>query len=411
MIVAQPRPDETETIAALRALNVLDTKPEVAFDALVRAASLVCGAPISLISLVDVNRQWFKANVGLPGVTETSRDSSFCAHAVLGETLFEVPDASRDPRFADNPLVLGDPHIRFYAGIPLRLHDGRKVGSLCVIDRQPRQLSAQQREVLKALGEAAAHALEGRRAMEATAAAAMEIAQSEALLAEERQRLAAVIDAANVGTWEINLLTGEARVSERWAQITGETVAELGPLTIQNGMGRVHPDDAERVRRTFTEHVKGTSDRYSTELRVRHKDGRWVPVVDHARVMSRTADGQVKWVVGARIDVERRKQSEERLRRSEDFLRRTGRVAGVGGWELDVATRKVTWSDETALIHGKPAGYQPTFEEARSYYTPEALAEIGAAVDRCLAGGPGWDLELPQTRADGVPIWIRSVGS
>ena len=124
---APDRPDESATLAALRRLQVLDTGPEAQFDALVEAASLLCGVPISLISLVDSDRQWFKANVGLPGVTETPREQAFCAHAVLGDELFEVPDASADPRFADNPLVAGQPDIRFYAGVPLRLRSGHKV--------------------------------------------------------------------------------------------------------------------------------------------------------------------------------------------------------------------------------------------------------------------------------------------
>lgn len=137
---AEKRDNEAATLAALHALEVLDTGPEAEFDALVRAASTICGVPISLISLIDAERQWFKANVGLPGVSETPRDVAFCAHAVLGDEIFEVPDATRDARFADNPLVAGQPAIRFYAGAPIRLTDGSRVGTLCVIDREPRVL-------------------------------------------------------------------------------------------------------------------------------------------------------------------------------------------------------------------------------------------------------------------------------
>lgn len=140
MQAAKPRDDEAESLEALRALEVLDSAPEAEFDGLARAASLTCGTPIALISLVDVERQWFKANIGLAGVTETPREMAFCAHAVLGDELFEVPDAALDPRFADNPLVAGDPNIRFYAGAPVRLSDGHRVGTLCIVDRLPRQL-------------------------------------------------------------------------------------------------------------------------------------------------------------------------------------------------------------------------------------------------------------------------------
>ncbi|MET0280968.1 MAG: GAF domain-containing sensor histidine kinase [Steroidobacteraceae bacterium] len=156
--------NESQRLASLDALQVLDTAPEAEFDALVRAASLVCGTPISLISLVDHDRQWFKASVGLPGATQTTRDVAFCAHAIHGAEIFEVRDALLDPRFHDNPLVKGAPDIRFYAGAPLVLSDGSTLGTLCVIDREPRELSGEQREILGNLAHVAVKALEGRRA-------------------------------------------------------------------------------------------------------------------------------------------------------------------------------------------------------------------------------------------------------
>ncbi|MCE9657480.1 MAG: PAS domain S-box protein [Burkholderiales bacterium] len=180
---ASLRPNESEALAALRRLEVLDSSAEAEFDALVRAASTLCGTPISLVSLIDAERQWFKANVGLPGVTQTPRDIAFCAHAVLGPSLFEIPDAREDVRFVDNPLVIGDPAIRFYAGVPLRLSGGEQVGTLCVIDREPRQLTPTQREVLACLGVAVSSALEGRRAIREIAAASAERAR--AALVEE----------------------------------------------------------------------------------------------------------------------------------------------------------------------------------------------------------------------------------
>lgn len=156
--------DEAARLAALQALQVLDTPPEPEFDALVRAASTICGTPISLITLIDAKRQWFKANHGLAGVAGTPRDVSFCAHALLHDDLLVVPDATLDERFRGNPLVTADAGIRFYAGAPVRLSDGHVAGTLCVIDRTPRQLDASQRDALHWLAIAAARALEGRHA-------------------------------------------------------------------------------------------------------------------------------------------------------------------------------------------------------------------------------------------------------
>ena len=142
--------DESVRLQTLRALNVLDTSHEERFDRLTRLAKRLFGVPIALVSLVDVDRQWFKSCVGLP-VRETSRDISFCGHAILGADIMLVRDALADPRFSDNPLVTGAPGIRFYAGCPLTMANGSRVGTLCLIDVVPRDLSDEDRELLRDL--------------------------------------------------------------------------------------------------------------------------------------------------------------------------------------------------------------------------------------------------------------------
>ena len=141
--------DEQIRIEKLRSLDVLDTLPEERFDRLTRIAKRMFGVPIALVSLVDENRQWFKSCIGLD-VSETSRDISFCGHAILGNGVFVIPNALEDPRFADNPLVLSEPNIRFYAGCPLSLN-GHKLGTLCIIDQRPRRLEKEDIEALKDL--------------------------------------------------------------------------------------------------------------------------------------------------------------------------------------------------------------------------------------------------------------------
>lgn len=142
--------DEPLRLATLMSLGIMDTPPEERFDRLTRMAKRLFGVPIALVSLVDDHRQWFKSCVGLP-VQETSADISFCGHAILGNDIFVIPDALLDERFADNPLVLNDPKIRFYAGCPLRAGNGLKLGTLCIIDRKPRQLTADDLEALQDL--------------------------------------------------------------------------------------------------------------------------------------------------------------------------------------------------------------------------------------------------------------------
>lgn len=146
--------DEEARLETLRSLNILDTSSEERFDRLTRMAKRMFDVPIALVSLVDENRQWFKSCIGL-NVKETPRDISFCGHAILGDRIFIIPDATKDERFADNPLVTNEPHIRFYAGCPLRFTDGSRLGTLCIIDKKPRNLSDDDLEALKDLASTA----------------------------------------------------------------------------------------------------------------------------------------------------------------------------------------------------------------------------------------------------------------
>ena len=284
-------PDEEQRLADLLALAVLDTEAEPLFDALTSAAAAVTGRPVALISLIDAERQWFKSNIGLAGVSETPRDRAFCAHAILGPDLLEVTDAQRDPRFFDNPLVTGAPNIRFYAGAPITLQDGMRLGTLCVIDREPGELDDRQRCVLKQLARAAAQAFELRR----------------------------------------------YALSEHAAQEREETAL--------------------------------------------------------------------------RAQIQSAQELQHKLYASETLLERTGKLAGVGGWELDLDTNQITWSDETCRIHEVALGYQPTLDEALNFYEASARPTIRAAVEKALATGEDWDLQLPLITAKGRKIHVRALGT
>ena len=154
--------DEAARLKALHRYGILDTMPEPAFDALVKLAAHIAGTPVALLSMVDEHRQWFKARVGL-AVTETPRNVSYCAHVVAERLTVYVPDAFRDHRFFDHPMAEGPRGVRFYTGIPLRTPDNHILGTLCVVDHQPRELSEAQLEALEALGEQAMHLMELRR--------------------------------------------------------------------------------------------------------------------------------------------------------------------------------------------------------------------------------------------------------
>jgi hypothetical protein len=157
--------NESRRLAALHRCGILDSLPEDEFDDITLLASQICHTPIALISLVDSDRQWFKSRIGLT-FSETSRDIAFCAHAIMQRDLFIVPDASKDKRFTRNPLVAAEPKIRFYAGAPLLSSDNHAFGTLCVLDKVPRELTSGQKEALRILSRSVMTRLEMRQRLQ-----------------------------------------------------------------------------------------------------------------------------------------------------------------------------------------------------------------------------------------------------
>ena len=427
--MASPAPipnNEVQRLKRLWELGILDSDAEPAFDALTRAAALLTGAPIALITLVDSERQWFKSNIGLEGTTQTPRDAAFCAYTILDDQPFVVADALKDPRFADNPLVADAPHIRFYAGVPLTLHDGLRMGALCVIDRRPGKLSPEHAAILKQLARAASEALDLRAAALERSEALHREEQLQKLLVEDRKRLAAILEASQAGTWEWNVQTGEMRFNEQWSRLLGyssEDLDALSVVTLQDLDGRVdgicygalrcliHPDDWDSVDLELRRYLRGACDLFDCEARMLHQDGHWVWMQTKGQIISHYEDSRPMWMYGTVADVSERKNMERRLQESESFLDRTGRVAGVGGWQVDLETNLVTWSDQTCAIHDLPAGHAPSLTEAVEYYEPEARERMQQAVVLGMQEGRGWDLELPMVTAKGRHIWVREVGA
>ncbi len=180
--------NDAERVAALRSYGVLDTPPEPDYDELTRLAAQICHVPIALISLVEEDRQWFKAKIGL-AATETPRETSFCAHVVAAPAagVLVVPDALLDPRFSDNPLVLDGPQIRFYAGAPLVTHDGWTLGTLCVIDQRPREITPDQLHALEILRRHVVNTLELRRLVGRQNAVIVDLEETRRALDQARQ--------------------------------------------------------------------------------------------------------------------------------------------------------------------------------------------------------------------------------
>ena len=296
--------DETRRRARLRMLAVLDTEPEPIFDSLARLASTLCGTPIALVSLLDGQRQWLKANVGWPGVTQTSQQMAFCAHAIESDSLMEVSDAQADPRFAASPLVTEAPNIRFYAGVPLVLPGGERMGTLCVLDREVRQLSGSQRLVLHELAQAVTQALLLRE----------KACYPEITGDEERFRV--ISEASPQGIFQSDLAGSCTYTNPRWREIYRlEPEQSLG----QAWRERVHPADRQALASQMGQLAKST-EAVVIEHRLLHPDGE----VTHVHVKIR----RVSWgeppqrgLVGSVEDVSQREQVQARLHASNALLR------------------------------------------------------------------------------------------
>ncbi|MEO8483750.1 MAG: PAS domain S-box protein [Acidobacteriota bacterium] len=252
-------PDEHARLDALRGHELLDTLPERAFDDLTTLATQICDAPISMISLVDEERQWFKSKIGIP-VNETPRDVSFCGHAILQSDVFVIPDATCDPRFADNPWVTGDLHVRFYAGAPLVDSDGHRLGTLCLMDRRTRQLTRRQEEALRALSRQVVAQINLRRQ-------ARDLHESEA-------RLRLVTDNALVGLVIVNDDRRFTYANSAYLEILGLPPAPLIGKRVADVLGPMYDGQVRaRLDRAFA------GERIAYELRRRIPRGETVTLV------------------------------------------------------------------------------------------------------------------------------------
>ena len=401
--------EDAKRLARLRQLGILDSDAEPLFDALTRAAALVARAPMAMLSLADEDRHWFKSSVGFDGAHELSHEHAFCTHAMHAPDLFEVPDTHLDPRFCDNVLVCGEPHVRFYAGAPIILN-GLNLGTLCVIDHVPRILDATQKSTLVELANVAAHALSQRaEALERTATL-QEAAELARQRDEEHTRLSHIVQATRAGIWEWHISTGIGKVDERWAEQLGYQVDELPSMNTQLWKANTHCDDWERASQHLQAHVRGDIGYYDAEFRMRHKDGSWIWIRSRGGVIARDGDAKPLLIAGTHVDISERKAAERQRQESEAFLDRTGRVAEVGGWQVDVASGAVTWSRETCRLHNVPIGYQPTVDEALTFYPEAASLKVRMAINQAMADGREWDIEVPFVPRGGVQIWVRVVG-
>ncbi len=363
-----PKPArEADRLNALRRLAVLDTPPETDFDDITRLLAAICGVPIALVSLIDRDRQWFKSKVGLDA-TETHRDVAFCSHAILGDELFEVPDAAADPRFCDNALVTGEPKIRFYAGHPLTTPEGFNLGTLCAIDRVPRELTPLQRDALAVLARQVVAQLLLRRRANDLAVQLAERNRIEADLRAEKERFQAFMDHGPAMAFMKNADGRFVYVNEPLTRKFGLSEADWLGKTDADLWG----DEIARPLREIDLRVLAGGDVLKQLETVPTPDGsssHWqsykFPLTD--------AGGQ-RFLAGMAVDVTAEKKAELALRTSEAKFRSTVDRLAEGVFIVDPTTGRYVDANSAVLTM---LGYTAAefFElDPLSLETPGAIA-------------------------------------
>lgn len=377
--------DEKERLKTLRDYGVLDTPDEAHFDEITKTAALICDCKISLVSLVDENRQWFKSKYGLQAI-ETPRDVSYCGHTIMQDDLLIIEDAEKDERFCDNPLFLNEPHVRFYAGAPLITPSGHRIGSLCVIDLISKTLSEDKKLLLKILAKQVVNYLEIKKSKE---------------LAERKLReiefYRTGLDAHTI----ISRMNKEGEltcVNQKFCEISKYTAKELLGKHYSILKSGTHSDEFfSQFWKTFSQ-----GEVWKGEMRNKAKDGSlyWVdatfiPIKDDA--------GVVTEYMGLSYDITTKK--EIILLNSE-----TQRMTKIGGWELNAVTMETKWTEETYRIHEIEPGTPTYAEKGIQFYAEHERPRITKYVKDCLEKGEPYESEFEFITAKGNHRWVLAKG-
>jgi len=393
---------ESQRIAALHALDVLDSEPEPEFDSLVEIASRLCAKPIACISLLDSDRQWFKASVGLGGLTQTDRNIAFCDHTVRSGNFLEVCDTLKSPEFADNPLVTAAPNIRYYAGAPLQLSSGEYVGTLCVLDRKAGQLDPAQNALLRNLAKITVHSLETRKASRE-----LKARQAELQILQERERsyyestpamLFAVDPKGRIQSIS-NLLL--AKLAAERNAVIGEYLTDF-----MSPASKLHA-----LETGFPELLK-TGRVQSVPYQLLSRRGELFDVLISG-TLQRDATGAPVCGLCSVEDVTERLRIEQALADERKHLRNIVNGTSAGTWELDF----VTGQDLINETYSQMLGYTVEEMEARisgnfmNVVHPDDRDHVGVQWRAHLSGmTTEYETEFRVQHREGHWVWILSRG-
>ena len=381
--------DDAQRVAALHSLAILDTTPEARFDRLTRLASAVFGVPIALVALVDCERQWFKSRVGID-VQQTPRSVAFCSHAVAQGEMLVVPDATLDPRFAQNPLVTGEPHIRFYAGQPVFSPDGFAVGTLCIIDRVVRELDAGQRQCLRDLASLVEDELNKGVIVQAREAAEQQLVQLNNELERRVEERTELLDAI-LGTVDVGVVACTAQGALSMFNLAARHFHGLPPEAIDPSLWAQHYDlyESDGVTPLQQEHIPlfralAGETVHDAAMVIAPKGRPRRVMLASGRPMMDSA-GKALGAVVAMKDVTELVESRERLAQNEQRLRAiTENLPAMIG-QVDRDGRFTFLNPHAARFYGYTAA-ELIGRPVQSVYSASEYARIAPHVTAALAG-------------------------
>lgn len=333
-------PNERERIARLKGLEILDSGPEGAFDELVAIAAAICEVPTALVSLIDDNRQWFKARLGFDKPS-TPRKDAFCAEAILSDSLLIIEDATKDPRFSSSPLVTEKPFVKFYAGAPLITDDKLVIGSLCILDYKPRTLSPAQQSALMALARQAVNQIELRKKL-------LSVKSTIDALGESERRFRLIADASPVLMWISDQAGNRTFSNAAWCEFTGLSREDsIG----DSWAGALHPDDRDSYTQKWLS-CSAHGGHFQREFRLRHASGTYRWVLEQSIPLQSSA-GRVEAYVSSCLDLSSRNAEELEYQSNEARFRAVSEAAPLGIFVTDSAGNFTYTNHRFQLISGQ----------------------------------------------------------
>lgn len=391
--------NEKERLEALKSYHIMDSLSEIEFNAITKLAASICGVPIALISLLDENRQWFKAKFGI-NVDETPRNISFCQHAILDKTIFEVENALESNIFRENPLVTNDPSIRFYAGAPLIDPNGFNLGTLCVIDRQPKKLTEDQKEALEILA--------------SQAVALILLRKSKKDVEDSKNEIEAILSGLQEGIVFQNTEGEILRCNKSAEKILGLSYDQMiGKNSVDPSWRSIHEDGSDFPGNTHPAMVTlSTKEPLSDVIMGVHKPNNELTWISINSVPIFSAENKVlTGVICTFKDITETKLQNDKIKNNEQLLEKSQSIAKIGSWLFNLQTFELEWSKEHYKIFElENTPKDQLYEAYRSKIHPDDIAQLDAVVQRATEEGIGFEYHHRLITIDGTIKYVIGIG-